>query len=162
MFFVVCAFLVSACGPMNAKPPSAGGGEEPASADGTADVSKDLSAKKEFHIYYKLLTPLSDGQLAAGDSQIKVRVVHAADYSPLTSTESINVQYFKTREPGDTTTPNQGMLTATLTPQPDGSTIADLHFAKSPKNVTILISVSDSSDPTQNDQKYVFYDQASQ
>jgi hypothetical protein len=152
------AFAVTSCGPMNAQP---AGGLGAATVD-TADAAKDFSsANKEYLIGTKFLGTLDDGQLPAGDSKIQIRVLHnAADLSSLANTETVSVQYFHSH-PGPTINnpPNQGALTAVLTPQQDGSTIATLHFSKSPKTVTVVITITNSTDASLSDKKYVYYGQ---
>jgi len=152
------AFAVTACGPMNAQP---AGGQGAATVD-TAGAAKDFSsANKEYLIGTKFLGTLDDGQLPAGDSQIQIRALHnAADLSSLASTETVTVQYFHSHPgPDINKPPNQGPLTAVLTPQQDGSTIATLHFSKSPKTVTVVVTITNSTDASLSDKKYVYYGQ---
>lgn len=151
------AFAMSACGPMNHQ---ANGGLGSATVNaGGVDAAKDLGTKKNSYlISVKFLGTLQAGQLPQGNDQFLIRVLHP-DLSPLGSTEMVGVQFYSLHHSDDPVDvpPNQGVYPAALQTQADGSVLATMVFDKPAKRKIIEISVTNSAEASQSDQKYVEY-----
>jgi hypothetical protein len=142
--FALSAFILSACGPMNAQPAGGAG----AATVGTVDAAKDLNtSNNSYLISVKFLGTMQAGLLPEGNDQFQVRILHP-DLSPLLGTESVMVDFYKVAvgNPLSQSPPDPQISHATLQTQSDGSTIATMDFI-----------VTNSADGNRTDTKYVPY-----
>jgi hypothetical protein len=155
LFGTFAQFTMTACGPMNHQ---ASSGQGSATVDaGTEETAKDLSSKNNSYLVsvkYQGAHLKKGTALPEGGDVIQVRAAHS-DLTPLASTETINVQYFKVRQGADAETPpNQGANQAVLKTEADGSVNATLNFIKPSKITTIMITITNSAEPSLSDKWY--------
>jgi len=154
--FVLSAFILSACGPMNAQP--AGG--QGATTAGTVDAAKDLSTtNNSYLISVKFLGTLQTGLLPEGNDQFQIRILHYPDLSPLSSSETVMVDFYKVAvgNPLSQCPPDPQIAHATLQTQSDGSIIATMALMHASKQKVMRITVTNSAEGNQTDTKYVPY-----
>jgi hypothetical protein len=157
LFGAFAQFEMTACGPMNHQSNS---GQGSATVDaGTEDTAKDLVSKNNTYLVSVRFqgAHLKEGQaLPEGNDVIQVRAAHS-DLTPLASTETINVQYYKSKVDASNpeVPPNQGANQAVLQTEADGSINATLNFTKPSKVTMIMITITNSAEPSLSDKKYV-------
>jgi hypothetical protein len=153
--FVLSAFILSACGPMNT--PSAGGAGS--ASVGAVDAAKDLNtSNNSYLISVKFLGTLQAGLLPEGTDQFQIRILHP-DLSPLLATESVMVDFYKVAvgNPLSQTPPDPQISHATLQTQSDGSVIASMALMHASKQKVMRVTVTNSAEGNQTDTKYVAY-----